>query len=57
VSNHGYGEYRDEQLALVFAVAIAGAAALVLIGTTRGRLGWRPELASEATALEPPKAP
>ncbi len=57
MSNHGYGEYRDEQLALVFAVAIAGAAALVLIGTTRGRLGWRPELASEATALEPPKAP
>lgn len=44
-----------DDLAFGLAVAIAGFAALVLIGVTRGRLGWRPETASEVLALEPPR--
>lgn len=37
-----------DDLAFAVAVAIAGTAALVLIGTTRGRLGWQPETTSSA---------
>lgn len=42
-----------DDLAFGLAVAIAGFAALVLIGVTRGRLGWRPGTASEEMAPEP----
>jgi membrane protease YdiL (CAAX protease family) len=44
-----------DDLAFGLAVAIAGTVALVLIGMTRGRLGWRPGMASEVIVPEQPR--
>jgi uncharacterized protein len=40
-----------DDLAFGLAVAIAGLAALALIGATRGRLGWRPAMEPRAERL------
>jgi uncharacterized protein len=44
-----------DDLAFGLAISIAGLVALVLIASTRGRLGWRPALELETTTLEPPR--
>jgi uncharacterized protein len=46
-----------DDLAFGLAITLAGLLALVLIGVTGGRLGWRPTTASAAIASRPPGLP